>query len=171
MGRSIYLPEDNAVTFGHILEYLYTRDYTPMRRNCSDIIFTDTFSDRENPNLGIELANVYIMADKYQLEKLKELTVLKLRRVENIIENPVLFFKMAQKIFDHTTDSDACFGAYFVEVAPLVSKMMYPEDIEEVEDMIREGGQLAFDLFRAMCAVCKKASWEWTGTQAVPSQI
>ena len=130
--RHVRLPEDDADDFGCILEYLYLMDYA---------------MDLEDPDVFDRLANVYILAEKYQMEPLKSLTVKKFRN--GLTSSQGAFFRVAQAIYQDTPDSDRIFRSYFAATAPEILLKLSADQFPVVRGIIQEGGILAVDIFEA----------------------
>ncbi len=73
-----------------------------------------------------KLEAAYLMAEKYQLNLLKALTVTKFRtcryhlygKEQTVADCPTLLLIVGQYIYDRTLESDVEFRAYFKDVAP-----------------------------------------------------
>ena len=141
--QQIELPDDDAHIFGRVLEYMYCGVF-------------DKF-ETPTPNVKVlVLADLYILAEKYQLSGLKELlippmaTILDNASDAECIEN---FFHAARKIYENTPDSEALFPDSFKRT---VTKMLgypaqYPYMEMHIKRCILDGGKLAQDTFDANC--------------------
>ena len=141
--KQIDLPEDDAVAFGCVLEFMYL----------------GVVHGYEAPDRAAQvavLADVYILADKYQLEDLKEFIICPLGALlESANEDGCLecFFDAASKIYENNPDSDVLFPDFFRKaVAHLLGQS---DQIPHLEAHIRrcicEGGRLAQDTFDTFC--------------------
>ncbi|KAI9707787.1 MAG: hypothetical protein M1836_000749 [Candelina mexicana] len=160
--KRIVLPDDDDQTFGRILSYLYSHVYTPPAE-----VTTDSIS------LALELADTYIMADKYGLSNLKALIVENFRTPEvwdatglSIFENPVPFFMASERIYHNVPDNDTIFRAYFKEVAP--GCLILSADLSVVDELCDEGvegfsGLLGIDFLEAAIKALRSQSAPATG--------
>lgn len=137
--RQIYLPDDNVTDFGLVLEYLYTGDFP--------------FEGSIDLKLEDQLAEVYILADKYQLPLLKELVIAKLRSSmsSNVTTaaRSLTFLTIAHKIYHGTlgSESDEVFYQFFADTAISALEKVDTNKLHVVEEMIDDGGRFATDVF------------------------
>lgn len=151
--RIIKLPDDEPSIFGRVLEYLYCADYSPWTE-VSLMIDGRTWKPRLSAVGGIVpdrdselLASIYIMADKYQLEQLQELTISKIKLLPHLSDDA--YFSMVQKVYDAIPSSDVFFREYFTESAdPRLGRLQAPE-LKKLLEKIEAGGPLARDCFEA----------------------
>lgn len=130
--KHIDLPEDGADEVGRLLEYLYARDYGS--------------TDSEKDILVDELASMYILAEKYQLEHLKTLTVCKIQDKNPI---PETFFTVGHRIYENTPESDQTFKKYSLDKAPTCIAYMGKSGADRVRELMLPGGLFAADVFQA----------------------
>lgn len=133
--KHIDLPEDNVDVVGRLLEYLYTGDYG------SSSIATNDFAN--------ELASMYIIAEKYQVEQLKTLIIKKLQTVDWLSTPPATFFLVSQRIYAGTPDSDVPFREFFAKEAPLRTVTIGSVGFDDVFGVMSLGGSFAADCFKA----------------------
>ncbi|KAI9723039.1 MAG: hypothetical protein M1812_001488 [Candelaria pacifica] len=143
--RHIRLPEDDADAFGKVLEYLYSQTYTPATTSTSPSA------------LASEMGDLYIMADKYQLNLLKALMVQKFRTAivsttvgkDTTAENLWALFKESQHIYANVPESDFEFRNYFKEVAPQCLLRTTKSEVTDFLKDIKFEGSFGKDLFEA----------------------
>ena len=136
--QHIELPDDDANVFGCMLEYLYS----------------GVVHGFETPSQGSDaavLADVYILAEKYQLNKLKELLITPMAVFLDSVEKECAgcFFDAALKIYHNTPDSDLIFQDFFkISVTQLLDDKV-PGMEAHIKRCISDGGKLALDTFDA----------------------
>ena len=128
----IELPEDDADAFADVLAFLYAGNFE---------------LPRSTPSLCISrITLIYILAEKYQLEKLKILCVRKLEH-EVLIANDLdpMICVAAQQIYEHTTKLDAPFRPFFRgKMMSMINRDPFKAK-EVFEEIARCGGDLAVD--------------------------
>ncbi|MCJ1262624.1 hypothetical protein MMC22_002494 [Lobaria immixta] len=137
----IELPDDDIHVFGYMLEYLYR----------------GVFRGFETPNQDLKtvmLADLYIMAEKYQLQGLKTLLVTPLEALFDCpgkAEGIVCFFDAARKIYENIPDSEALFPDCFKKTVMYIVRFRdeQPYIEEQIKLCISDGGKLARDAFDA----------------------
>lgn len=155
----IDLPEDSAEDFGFLLEYLYIEDL-PIP------VFNTEEDEMAFPN---KLADIYIMADKYQVSALKFRIVKEFTAITPFCHDPSAFFQMAHRIYHETSGSNSNepFRDYFGYRATLVMRHMSDEVHEALDDLLEDGGKFAVDIAKAMrreldYEVCQRSKIEET---------
>ncbi len=143
--RRISLPDDQPKVVAAIVEYLYTGNFWVDQKPSSVM--------EEKQKSALVLADIYIAADKYQLNGLKELVVARLEGYTELLAFEVGWLDVAQLIYSSTPDSDAVYPRF---LRSLVVKWMELErvafgavDMSMVERYVEQGGRLAVDLLRA----------------------
>ncbi|KAL9118181.1 MAG: hypothetical protein Q9187_005276 [Circinaria calcarea] len=137
--HNIALDDDNPADFSLMLEYLYTGDFP--------------FEGSENLELEHQLADIYILADKYQLPLLKDLVIAKLSSSTSFYvgskANRTAFFAIAYKIYNGTTDSETnrVFYNFFAKFAVPVLQKLKRDEVQAVQDLLIDGGRFAGDMF------------------------
>ena len=137
--RRIHLPEDNITHFGLVLEYLYTGDFP--------------FEGSDDLDLEDQLAEVYILADKYQLPLLKELVIAKLHSSTSsnvtTAARSLAFLTIAHKIYHGTLESETneVFYNFFANTALSALEELDINKLDLVQGMIDDGGRFATDIF------------------------
>ena len=149
----IKLPEDDPNIFGRVLEYLYCGDYNPSM-TCTYMADGVTAKIHLTAPGGIIpdrdanlFANMYIMADKYQLELLQELTIRKIKLLHTLTDDA--YYAMVHKIYESVPSSDVRFRAYFMDSAPLRLRRLQAPELTRMLEKIEAGGALARDCFEA----------------------
>ncbi|KAL8727675.1 MAG: hypothetical protein Q9166_005911 [cf. Caloplaca sp. 2 TL-2023] len=143
----IRLPEDDPAVIRAVIQYLYTGD------------FQDFGSVAGNPAQGSDvaarqLADIYGVAEMYQLNDLKTLIIKKLGDVVDVVQRPFEFFDAAKRIYDVTPDSDHGWRTFFKDAA---AKLPQPKAMPKVlyrefNENIGHGGIMAVDMVTALCA-------------------
>ncbi|KAL8946868.1 MAG: hypothetical protein Q9183_007850, partial [Haloplaca sp. 2 TL-2023] len=103
------------------------------------------------------LADIYLVAEKWQLTDLKVLVVEKLLSITNIKRQPILFFNTAEKLYASIPDSDTAYRAFFRKTLSALFKVAGPDEMNEkvrnvFDDCVSGGGNLAIDTVRALCS-------------------
>lgn len=162
--RLIKIPEDDPSIFGRLLEYLYCGEYSPwitasadsgrsaVRLSAADGIFLDREAE--------VFASIYIMADNYQLKKLQELTVSKIKLLLTLSDDA--YYSMVQRIYDAIPSSDIHFRQYVMDSAAMRLRRLQVSALAELLDKIKAGGLLARDYFEAQHkAFVKESGGSW----------
>ncbi|KAL9118227.1 MAG: hypothetical protein Q9187_005230, partial [Circinaria calcarea] len=137
LNQLISLPDDDAANFGLLLEFLY-------QDNLPDLIVSGS-------NAYIEtLADIYILADKYQLQTLKEAVISQLRSWDGLYDTPMDFFTMAHRIYHDISHSvsDKSLHDYFLEQARLKLPLLTSYGVGYLEELLDRGGRFATDVFK-----------------------
>ena len=139
--QQIELPDDDADIFGRVLEYMYR----------------GVFDGFETPTQNVKvamLADLYILAEKYQLSGLKKLLIPPLATIlDDASEAECIecFFHAARKIYENTPDSEVLFPDSFKET--MTKMLSYSDRAPCMEAQIKltiyGGGKLAQDAFDA----------------------
>lgn len=139
--KQIELPDDDENIFECMLEYMYR----------------GVFHGVETPTQSVRaamMADLYIMAEKYQLSGLKELLIPPLASILDDTSNSECiegFFHAACKIYENTPDSEVLFpDSYKKRVAQILGDRNQNPYIEShIKRCIFDGGKLAQDTFDA----------------------
>ena len=142
--RQIELPDDDAKVFGYMLKYMY----------CGVLHGFETC--KQDIDVAM-LADVYILAEKYQLKNLKELLITKMAAFVDAAGTKECtgcvggFFDAAVKIYQGTPDSEVLFPNFFkTGVIQLLGDEL-PGVEAHVKRCIIDGGKFAQDAFDAYC--------------------
>ena len=151
---AIQLPEDKPETFGFVLEFLYAN---------SDAGFMEGLEGLELAN---KLANIYIMAEKYQLNDLKETVIDMLSSIDELQQKPKIFFRLARKIYGRMPDSDLAFRRFFCERAISALRMIDEDGLSELRAAIEAGDTFATDVFDVQRTVYEQEKNENSANKA-----
>ena len=177
----IKLPEDEPDTISCIVDYLYRGDFNfgidteekslvvpqkhiwsePARRITEDMdpfdtnpvaagIPNDTVGDAKQA-AAVYLAELYVVAEKYQLREMHPLILKKLASCIDLEKRPEGFFNLATIIYEGTPESDSTFRPYFRDYCPAaISELVKQEgqNTEILDSYVSDGGPLAVDVFR-----------------------
>ena len=143
MEHQINLPEDDAHAVSHLIEFLYTGCYKARQKP---------------PQENLILAELYILAEKYALDKLKDLALYELAGISD--DSELFFTTIALKIYDNTPESDSLFRDFVKGVISTLVRRedpTYYEDIEaHLERFMAEGGVACTrDVIDACCSAYK----------------
>lgn len=147
--KEIVLPEDDADSVGRILEHLYGNN---------DAAFDINLVDFENAE---KLADMYGLAEKYQLSDFQDRVIRKLKQLDVLREDRMAFFHIARKIWENTRDSDDIFGSYFAKQAAVHLKSMTEEEVAELSSMISSGGSFAMKMFQVQVDIFNEMQRDW----------
>lgn len=137
LSKQITLPADDADSFGRIIEHLYGNN---------DAAFDVSLLDSDGAE---KLADMYGLAEKYQLPTFQDLVIRKLKRLELLEENHMAFFRIARQISQLTRESDNIFMKYFVEQAAAHMVAMSVQEYMELSELAYAGGHFA----RIICKI------------------
>lgn len=119
--KVIHLKDSDPETFASVLEYMYRRDYWPMKGN----EFSKSRSDDEDVR-ALQMrreADIYCMADYYALPGLQDLAVEKMQMLTPLALGS--FLDVSEHIYDHGGPRGP-FRAYFREQ---IGEFVHSEDI------------------------------------------
>lgn len=148
--KEIVLPEDDEDTFGRVVEHLYGND---------DVAFD--LSDLKESESANKLAQMYALAEKYELTGLKVRIVEELKGADLLKKEAIDFFETSRQIWQNTSDSDQIFQAYFEEQALIHLKCLPKEKIEELSEMVDLGGSFARKLVRIQAKLYHETQLTW----------
>lgn len=154
MTKEIVLPEDDADSFGRIIEHLYGNN---------DAAFDINLFDVEGAE---KLADMYGLAEKYQLPDFQGRIIQKLKQLDVLREDRIAFFHLARKICENTRDLDDIFEPYFAEQAAIHLKCMLKEEVEELAEMIYSGGSFAKKIFQIQADIYSETRLNWLTDKA-----
>lgn len=141
MEREIELPDDDATVFGCMLECMYSGIFRGGEGSSRDV-------------KAAMLADLYILAAKYQMEDLKKLLIIELAAIlddASDAEYIECFFDAARKIYEFIPDSDVLFPELFKRsMTQLLGDIDgNPWLVAQFKRLISDGGKLALDSFDA----------------------
>ncbi|KAL8953812.1 MAG: hypothetical protein Q9222_000321 [Ikaeria aurantiellina] len=145
--RHIVLPEDDPVHFAAIVDFLYT----------GHIWSTGVPLEEEpsNQDIVIELAHLYIMADKYALHAMKSRIVSSMKTYTNP-DNPSEWLAIAEIIYSSVPTVDGLYPMYLNllltdHLNSVHGKGPYGFGISSLlKEYIEKGGRLAVDISQSL---------------------
>ncbi|KAL3472910.1 hypothetical protein BJX99DRAFT_207088 [Aspergillus californicus] len=160
-GRRITLPEEQPEVFSCILEYLYRSDYYPrlIQNERRDNWELESHNPRDgqsdgatlfHPAFGAEILKdtaVYCSADKYGLEHLKRISLVKQGLHTGIQCSTIL--ASARYAYAQTPDHESKLRAHYLALIIRSRSTFKRSGTMQME--MEKGGKLFFDLFVAMC--------------------
>lgn len=143
--KEIRLEEDPTI-FSRLLKFLYTNDFEPHWPTIPDRLIAVMSQDALISYAGI-FAQLFVMADKYKLQKLK---IAVMRKYDNIHTYlPVLkMWGVAEEICSRISEDDITFFDWFKNNPRRTYGPMM--DIE-VLDKVNFGRQLGMNILKAVC--------------------
>lgn len=156
--KEIVLPEDDADSFGRIVEHLYGNNDAAFEINLLDVEGAE------------KLADMYGLAEKYQLPNFQDRVIRKLKQLDVLREDRMTFFHIACKICENTRDSDDIFETYFEEQAAIHVKSMSKEEVEELSEMVYSGKNFAKKIFQIQANSYSETQLIWVVENAKLNQ-
>lgn len=147
--KEIALPEDDSDSFGRIIEHLYGNNDAAL-----DVHLLDSDGAEK-------LADVYGLAEKYQLSGLKNLVIQKLRQLDLLKENRMAFFHITHQLCQLTRESDEIFVPYFAYQAAIHLECMSKTESEELSEIVCSGGLFAKVICQLQAATYRKSKLDW----------
>ena len=154
--RNINLSDHSTEEFGKVLVYLYSKDF-PIQ------------DEKDLGATGQELAKMYFAAQTYELDGLKTLVLGKTEKAIDPVAHAEQFLDVVQAISASTPNIDTVlhdllkrtFGRLLGINSHYSDPISVPKPVQEnLESIIRKGGQLAVDLHRAQNALDAKKAEE-----------
>ncbi|KAL8727674.1 MAG: hypothetical protein Q9166_005910 [cf. Caloplaca sp. 2 TL-2023] len=141
----IKLPEDDPKVMRAIIQYLYTGNF---------LDFGSMESGHGPKGAGSQLAALYVTAEKYQLQNLKNLVLAKLGSMIDLEVHPLDFLCIAELIYASIPDTDNLWRGFFKQYAGLMPKPRFmSKSVRCAFDVyIHEGGTQAVDMMDAICS-------------------
>lgn len=146
VSKQITLPEDDADHFGRIIEHLYGNN---------DAAFDVNLLDLDGAE---KLADMYGLAEKYQLPAFQDLIIRKLKQLDLLKENHMAFFRIVRQISQLTRESDNIFMRYFVDQAAAHMVAMSVQDYMDLSELAYAGGHFARIICKIQAALYQRAS-------------
>lgn len=125
----LHLPEDPAPAFRIILDYLYSGDCSVVdpaglkaensTTDSTSTLLADVKAEKSTDSISTLLAEVYVLAEKYRLPKLKVTTLDKIKQFVEFAQNTsillkkIRIFHMSRIIYKKIPVSGSCFRTYF----------------------------------------------------------
>ncbi|KAL8953811.1 MAG: hypothetical protein Q9222_000320 [Ikaeria aurantiellina] len=140
----INLPDEDPHVVRALLQYLYTGNF---------LGYGTSESAGSHDTAASQLIDLYVTAEKYQLEYLKRLFLDKFKRCIDPYKRPVDFLHIAKVIYDKVPETDGPWRNFFLGQFQLLPKpcSMSTSLKEEFDDCLSGGGNLAVDLMAAVC--------------------
>ncbi len=140
--KKIELPDHDPTIFALLLEYLYNADYWPMMGSELERYCDVTMTTRENRMQ--QQAELYTMAGYYHLPNLQHLTIDRMKPLMPISQDALL---SVSRIIYANNPGPGAYREHFVRV---IKDGMIGNIAEDwIVEQIKEGGELAVDLYRA----------------------
>lgn len=149
IAKEIALPEDDEDSFGRILEHLYGNN---------DAAFDIQLQGLDGAE---KLADVYGLAEKYQLPDVQDRVIQKLKQLDVLKHNRKIFFRIARQICQTTRDSDTVFDSYFAQQAAEHLKCMSQNEVDWLSKMLCSGGSFASRIFQVQADIYRKSKLIW----------
>lgn len=129
-------------TVDRMMSYMYTLDYDDDRRPIFDPDETEVTAYA--PQALLINAQVYIMAEKYEIEGLKQLACTKYKEVLPSTWNSTLFSRTASLVYEKTVETDRMLRDIIVQGASDNLKLLL--DRGEFVEMLKSHGDIATDI-------------------------
>lgn len=143
-------PEDPPTAFGLMIEYLYTLEYSPVLADQPDYWEPSTTMTHWVSEQAAMSAQLYALAEKYQLTQLQPLITEKLFRLRHAMSTK-LFFDTSKAIYESVPEerlTTSFFGFFDEEAsARMVSAAVYDDWFLSY---FEEGGTFGKDLARIL---------------------
>lgn len=139
--RRIVLLDDDPTDVGVLVEYLYTQNFWANE---------DPDGNASKQDSALKLARLYLLADKYDLEGMKDITTKKIQQYTEIAL-PDQWLAVAESIYSATPDFDRRYPRL---LCALVFNYMDSQQIEgkngfdALEKWVEKGGRLTVDICR-----------------------
>lgn len=146
--NEITLPDDDADSFGRIIEHLYGNNNAAFEINLLDLEGAE------------KLADMYVLAEQYQLRDFQDRVIRKLKQMDVLREDRMTFFHTASKICENTRESDNIFEPYFAEQAATHLKSMSKTEAQKLSEMMLWGGRFAKKIFQFQANICREMHLE-----------
>lgn len=140
----IKLPEDNPEVIRAFIQYLYTGNV---------LDFGSLASGHGPKGAGLQLAGLYMTAEKYQMPNLKDLVLWKLGSLLDPTKHPEEFLFIARLMYENIPDSDSGWRSLFKDCAMcLLKPSLMSKCVRTVFDhYLHQGGAQAVDMMEAKC--------------------
>lgn len=137
----INLPEDCFQDIACLLEYLYT----------GNLMISIPRYGGDGTAFASKMADIYIMADKYQVPSLKNMVVDQLMTEYRLSADSAHWFQIAHRIYQNTSGSrsDEKFRNYFTDRAGRVIRQLNDDILKTLDDLLEDGGKFAVDVVKA----------------------
>lgn len=141
--KRIDLPEEEASDFRHLISYLYRGDIDPLRGS-------KQHTKKSIDERAEELTCIYLLADKYLSDRLKERVVEELGKLADWKTQRREFVDIAKKFYKCNSPPDYIFRQFFQKTMDSLMTHMDVKDKEYLIEVVGEGGLLAEDMYAQM---------------------
>lgn len=148
--KEITLPEDDEDTFGRIIEFLYGNLYDALR-----------FNPLASSACAEKLADMFVLADKYDLFDLQETIIEQLEELYLLKENRMAFFNTVYRITQNARDHYGNLRSFFARKVAAHLKCPKPEEIEMLSEMVESDGTFAKWMFEAQMRLYREEQGKW----------
>ncbi|CZR66719.1 uncharacterized protein PAC_16620 [Phialocephala subalpina] len=156
LSQEIFLEEDEPLIVAKMIDFLYCLDYDDHRldagfQGTESIPAVDETAAAEPPtglNASSLLVNAktYIIADKYNIQSLKEWAVTKYKEVVPATWNSASFVESARLIFENTPESDRMLREIIIRKASENVKALF--DRSEFVTLLQGHGDFTMEVLR-----------------------
>lgn len=153
--KEIILPEDDEDAFGRIIELLYGNFYEAYN-----------FRRYDESTSVQKLADMFVLADKYDLRGLQGGIVNELEDSKLLNENRAEFFSTAYRIAQDSQDSYRYFLQFFVDKAAVHLKSITAQEINTLLEMVYTDGRFAVWMVQAQTRLFREESLKWSRNNA-----
>ena len=143
--KVINLPDDDADIIELMLECLYSSHNAH-----SDLNFVKVICHEAGISFLKQLAELYIVADKYQLSGIQTVIVDTLADKQIHFTNVTMFLMITGRIYENIATSNGPFPRWFRNVVKRSLERASPNQLKAFRDLVRGGDDLAADIFTAM---------------------
>jgi hypothetical protein len=157
--QEIFLEDDEPVIVAKMIDFLYCLDYDDNRLDAKSQFQEGTESIPAmkqtvaagqttglNASSLVVNAKAYIMADKYEIEPLKEWAVTKYKEVLPKTWNSTSFIESASLIFENTPESDRMLRDIIIQKAGKNAKSLF--DRGEFVALLQSNSDIAVEILR-----------------------
>ena len=148
--KEIILPEDDEDAFGRIIEFLYDNEHDAF----------DFSSLNESESIA-KLANMFALADKYDLPNLQKTIITKLEDVKLMKKKPMTIFNTAYQIDQNSGDSYGFFRSFFAKNAGAHLKSLTAAEFKTLLDMVESEESFTKWIFVALAELYRQDHNTW----------
>lgn len=152
--KRIDLPEEEASDFHHMISYLYRGDIHPLRGS-------KQHTEKSIDERAEELTSIYLLADKYLSDGLKERVVEELGKLADWKTQRREFVDIAKKFYQCISPTDHMFRQFFQMTMNSLMTHMDVKDKEYLTEVVGEGGLLAKDMYAQMLVYAAARTTTW----------
>lgn len=148
--KEIVLPEDDEDIFGHIIEFLYGNE-----RDAYD------FSPCDESEFVEKLADMFVLADKYNILNIQDGIIAKLEEAKSLEKNRMAFFITAHRITQNSQDTYGYFQSYFARKVVTHLKALTTEETRELLKLVESAGIFSRWMFEAQTSLYREDQQKW----------